>query len=162
MIKCPLLCIFSCVPQESLWLHVSLWVVGGARRTPGAEASTKSQEPPSRGVALLCLNQPEHLRCGCSCSCFHGQVWFLAEEERGKAARFTVILLPYSEIHGRDIWILWFACDAWNCSSFLGAPGLGRKSLGAATITAVLRCSPLGATLPVVYLLRIRCSWMMF
>lgn len=105
--------IFSCVPQESLWVYVYLWVVGvyigpqkplpmcvylwvvGEHIGP---QDPKSQEP-IPGVALMCLNQPEHLRCGCSC--FHEHFWCLAKEERGKAARdlqaFSFLILKHME-----------------------------------------------------------------
>lgn len=154
------------------------WVVGGTHRTPEAPPCVcvylwvvgehigpqdpKSQEPPPQGVALMRLNQPEYLHCGCSC--FHEHFWCLAKEERGKAARdlqaFSFLTLKHMEgtfefcdlhvmpeLAAASLGLLGWAGKAWEQQPT-------QQSRGAHLV---------GATVPVICLgLGVPCSWMLF
>lgn len=145
--------IFSCVPQKPLWTRVHLWVLGDTQRNPGAEASIKRQEPPSQGVTLMCLNQSEHLLCGCSC--FHEHFWFLAKEERGKAAKdlqaVSVLTLKHME-RTSDFCDLHVMPEIAEAS--LGFLRWAGKVWEQQPIQQSWGAHLMGATLPVIWLLR--------
>lgn len=91
---------------------VCIWVVVGVQRTLGVEASIKKNQGIPIAAGSLDVS-------GCMLS------WeFLAREGRGKNSTSLLFILK----RGRDIWILWFAGDAWNCSSFLEFLGWAGKA----------------------------------
>lgn len=124
---------------------VYIWVVVGVQRTLGVEASIKKNQGTPIPAGSLGVS-------GCMLSRA-----FLAKEERGKNSTSLLFILK----HGRDIWILWFAGDAWNCSSFLDFLGWAGKAWEQQPTLHSWGAHCMGATLPVISRAEGCLSWML-